>query len=77
MEDVFDTISHIARMEDRKKVYSEPNFKLVPKISKEWVQEVSTGMYTGQNSTNKTYNGPNHRPQNNSSSSNRQYDNRQ
>ena len=73
MENLFDTISHIARTEDRNKIYLEPNFKSVPQVSKEWVQEVSTGKYTGQNPTNKTYNGPNFRLQTNSSFSNRQY----
>ena len=65
MEDIFDIISHIARMEDRNKVCSEPNFKPLLKMSKEWVQEVSTCKYTGKNPTNKTYNGSNHRSQNN------------
>ena len=68
MEDVFDTISCIARTEDRDKIYSEPNFKSVPQVSKEWVQEIGTGKYKGQNPTNKTYNGPSHRLQTNSMS---------
>ena len=55
MENVFDTISHIARTDKRNKIYVEPNFE---SVSKEWVQEVSTGKYTGQNPTSKTYNGP-------------------
>ena len=61
MEDVFNTISYKARMEDRNKIYSELNFKSVPQLPKEGVQEVSMGKYPGQNPTTKTYNGPNHR----------------
>ena len=74
MEDVFDTISHLARAEERNKIYSEPNFK---PVSKEWVQEVSTGQYMGLNPSNETYNGPQHRPETNSNfrSSSRQYNN--
>ena len=75
MEDVFNTISHIARTEDRNKIYSEPNLKSVPQVSKGWVQEVRMGKYTGQNPTNKTYNSSNCWSQTNSSFSNRQYDN--
>ena len=41
MEDVFNTMDHIAKTKDRKKIYSEPNFKLVLQVAKEWVQ-VST-----------------------------------
>ena len=47
MVDIFNTIDCISKMEDRNKIYSEPNFKLVPQMSKEWVQEVSTGKYPG------------------------------
>ena len=42
MEDVFNTIDHISRTEDRNKIYSEPNFELVLQVAKEWVQDVST-----------------------------------
>ena len=63
MEDVSNTINCNAKMEDRNKIYLEPNFKLVPQVAKEWVQEVSTGMYPGQNPTHKTYNGLSHRLQ--------------
>ena len=63
-EDVFDTMSCIATTEERNKIYFEQNFK---SVSKELVQEVSAGKYTGQNPTSKTYNGPQHRQQTNSS----------
>ena len=72
MEDVFNTISHIAKMEARNRIYLEPNLKSVPQVPKEWVQEENTGNYTEQNPTNKFYNGPNCRSQTNSSFSNRQ-----
>ena len=49
MEDVFNTINHIAKMEDRSKLYFEPNFELLSQVAKEWVQEVSKGKYLGQN----------------------------
>ena len=42
VEDVFNTINHIVKTEERNKIYSEPNFELVPQVSNEWVQEVST-----------------------------------
>ena len=61
MEDVFNTIDHISRTEDRNKIYSEPNFESVPQMTEERVQEVSLGKYPGQNPTNKTYSGPSHR----------------
>ena len=74
MEDVFDTISQITRTEERKKIYSEPNFK---PVSNEWVQEISTGKSTGQIPSSKTYDGPQHRLQTNFNfrSSSRQYNN--
>ena len=61
MEDVFNTIDHIAKTEDKKKIYSEPNFDLVPQVAKEWVQGISTGNYPGQSPAHKTYNGLSHR----------------
>ena len=48
MEDVFNTIGHIAKMKDRNKIYLEPNFKSVPQVAKELVQEVSIGKYPGK-----------------------------
>ena len=63
MEDVFNTIDHISRTEDRNKIYLKSNFELVPHITKKWVQEVSTGKNPGQNPTHKTYDGPSHRSQ--------------
>ena len=54
MEDVFNTIDHISRTEDRNKIYSEPNIKLVPQVTKKWVLEVSMGKYPGQNPAHKS-----------------------
>ena len=57
MQDVFDTINCITRMEERTKIYSEPNLQFASLVSKEWVHEVGTGKHTGQNPSSKTYNG--------------------
>ena len=75
MQDVFDTANCITRMEEKTKIYSEPNFELVPQVSKEWVQELGTGKYTGTNPPHKTYSGPQHRLPTNSNfrSRSRQY----
>ena len=62
-----DTIDCIAMTEDRNKIYSEPSFESVPQVAKEWVQEVSTHKYPGQNPINKTYNDTIHRSQYSSS----------
>ena len=58
MQDVLDTVNCITRMEEKTKIYSKPNFELVSQMSKELVQEVSTGKYTGQNPPSKIYSGP-------------------
>ena len=58
MEDVFNTTDCISRTKDRNKIYSESNFKLVPQVTKKWVQEVSMGKYPGLSPMHKTYNGP-------------------
>ena len=75
MQDVFNSIICITRMEERIKIFLEPNFELVSQVSEEWVHEVSTGKYTGQKPSSKTYNGPQLRLQTNFyfRSSSRQY----
>ena len=56
MEDVFQTIHHITKTEEKTKVYSEPNFEPVTQVSKERVHEVSFSKYAKVNPSVKTYN---------------------
>ena len=53
MQEVFNTINHITRMEERTKIYLEPNFESVLQVSKD-----TRGKYRWKKPSRKTYNGP-------------------
>ena len=70
MEDVFQTINHITRTEEKTKAYYEPNFEPMPQVSKERVHEVCFSKYTKPNSPVKAYNNSQHNNQYSSNSRN-------